>query len=83
MQQNLVARTLVTQLLTSSQYWAPARGLTVGLQAVGLEHGGFVNATAWDPSSPALRALNASEAVSHRTEHDTGVSNTAVTSERI
>jgi len=32
----------------------------------GLEHGGFVNATAWDPSSPALRALNASEAVSHR-----------------
>jgi len=35
MQQNLVARTLVTQLLTSSQYWAPARGLTVGLQAVG------------------------------------------------
>jgi hypothetical protein len=67
MQQNLATRTLVTQLLTSSKYWAPARGLTVGLSSCGgLDHGGFVNATAWNPSSPASRAQNASEAVSHR-----------------
>jgi hypothetical protein len=39
----------------------------------GLEYGGFVNATAWNPSSPASSVLNASRAVSH-TEQDAGIS---------
>jgi hypothetical protein len=69
MQQNLVARTLVTQLLTKFYGVSIGHRLAVSqwvYKLWGLEHGGFVNATAWDPSSPALRALNASEAVSHR-----------------
>ena len=59
MQQNLAATPLVTQLLTSCKYWVPLRGLTMGLSSrPGRVHGGFVNATTWNPSFPAC--LNAS-----------------------